>query len=80
MRTRKTSTKITMIDVSHWLLISSDPLISSLHLTPPIEREILSGEAVNLLLPAYAYITASECSHQSDTSADMTDDTLYKSD
>ena len=73
---RKNSRKNTMMDVMYWLLVSSDPLISSLRLTPPKKSPILSSEAIKLLLPAYASM-ADEPSDQSDVSSE---DGSYMSD
>ena len=72
---RKTSRQNTMMDVINWLLVSSDPLISNLRITPPKKSDILSREAINLLLPAYANLASAVSSDQSDVSSDITDET-----
>lgn len=66
--------KSTMRDVFQWLLVSSDPVISNLRLTPPKKSETLSFEAIQLLSP-YMYGTEESSASEvtSNTSDNFTD-------
>lgn len=68
-----------MRDVFQKLLVSSDPLVSGLWLTPTTKSQALSSEAIQSLLPLYTQSTA-ESLYNSDVSADLTDDWSYLSD
>lgn len=61
---RKFSREKTMLDVFHWLLISSDPFITNMRKTHRKKVKKLSPEAIELLLLR----NDSECSDDSDTS------------
>lgn len=55
---RKCSRQKNMEDIFNWLLVSSDPLITSLRTQPPKPSKSLSIEAIQLLLPSECYASA----------------------
>lgn len=70
---RKSSRINTMTDIFHWLLVSSDPLISSLRLDPPKKNNKLSADAIKLLSTTVV-VNAELTSEKSDLASDTSDD------
>lgn len=78
--TRKCSRESTMTDIFHWLLVRSDPLISSLRSHPPKKNKSLSSEAINFLTCHNDDLSAALLPDDSDASDDVHDDFTSNSD
>ena len=77
---RKCSRESTMTDLFHWLLVSSDPLMSSLRSDQPKKNKNLSSEALKLLTGNSDDSSAALIPDDSDVSDDANDDFASDSD